>query len=58
MLIIQPRPVNETDCSGRRHFLLAVMLAAMTGLIGRAVYLQVLDTQFLKRQGDLRHVGI
>jgi cell division protein FtsI (penicillin-binding protein 3) len=58
MLIIQPRPVNEADYSGRWYFLLIVMLVAMTGLIGRAVYLQVLDRQFLKRQGDLRHVGI
>ncbi|MVF22049.1 penicillin-binding protein 2 [Methylocaldum sp. BRCS4] len=58
MLIIQPRPVNEADYSGRWYFLLIVMLIAMMVLIGRAVYLQVLDRQFLKRQGDLRHVGI
>ena len=58
MLIIQPRPVNEADYSMRRHLLLIAMLAAMTVLIGRAVYLQVLDRQFLKHQGDLRHIGV
>lgn len=58
MLIIQPRPVNESDYRGRWYVLLIVMLVAMAVLIGRAVYLQVLDRQFLKHQGDLRHVGI
>ena len=58
MLIIQPRPVNEANYNGRWYFLLAVMLMAMVVLIGRAVHLQVLDRQFLKRQGDLRHIGI
>jgi len=58
MLIIQPRPVSEADYSGRWYLLLVIMLAAMTILIGRAVYLQVLDRQFLKHQGDLRHIGI
>jgi cell division protein FtsI (penicillin-binding protein 3) len=58
MLIIQSRPVNEAGYNGRWYFLLTVMLLAMVVLIGRAVHLQVLDRQFLKRQGDLRHVGI
>jgi cell division protein FtsI (penicillin-binding protein 3) len=58
MLIIQPRMVEEEDYSGRWCFLLIVILIAMTVLIGRAVYLQVLDRQFLKKQGDLRHVGV
>jgi cell division protein FtsI (penicillin-binding protein 3) len=58
MMIIQPKPVREEDYSGRWRLLLVVMLAAMTVLIGRAVYLQVLDKQFLKQQGDLRHVDI
>ncbi|MCK5477415.1 MAG: penicillin-binding protein 2 [Methylococcales bacterium] len=30
----------------------------MTMLMGRAVFLQVFDTQFLQKQGDRRHVGI
>jgi cell division protein FtsI (penicillin-binding protein 3) len=58
MRIIQPKLADDEDYSGRWRFLLVLILIAMTVLIGRAVYLQVLDRQFLKRQGDLRHVGI
>ncbi len=58
MQIIQPRLLNEEDYSGRWRCLLVLILIAMTALIGRAVYLQVLDRQFLKQQGDLRSVGI
>ncbi|BBL73544.1 peptidoglycan D,D-transpeptidase FtsI family protein [Methylomagnum ishizawai] len=58
MRIIQPNVVKEDDYSGRWRFLLMLILCAMTVLIGRAVFLQVLDRQFLKQQGDLRHVGI
>jgi len=42
----------------RRKLLLAVMLLGMAVLAGRAVFLQVLDTQFLQQQGDRRHVGV
>ncbi len=42
----------------RWRALLGVLLASLTVLIGRAGYLQVLDKQFLKHQGDLRHVGV
>ncbi len=41
----------------RRKLLLTVMLLAMLGLIWRAVYLQVLDKQFLKEQGKSRYVA-
>jgi cell division protein FtsI (penicillin-binding protein 3) len=58
MMIIQPRSVDEADYSGRWRFLLVAIMVAMMVLMGRAVYLQVLDKQFLKHQGDLRHVGI
>lgn len=58
MMIIQPRRIEQDDYSGRWRFLLVMILISMTVLIGRAVYLQVLDRQFLKQQGDLRHVGI
>src|SRR5690606_1861136 len=58
MLIIQSSPVKEASYNGRWCFLLTIMLIAMVVLIGRAVYLQVLDRQFLKRQGDLRHIGV
>jgi len=33
------------------------MLLGMVVLIGRAVFLQVVNTQFLQQQGDRRHVG-
>ncbi len=42
----------------RRRFLLGVMLLGMAMLVGRAVFLQVLDTQFLQQQGEMRHVGV
>ncbi len=42
----------------RRRFLLGVMLLGMMMLAGRAVFLQVVDTQFLQQQGDRRHVGV
>ena len=58
MMIIQPRSVDEADYSGRWRFLLVAIMVAMMVLMGLAVYLQVLDKQFLKHQGDLRHVGI
>lgn len=41
----------------RRRLLLGVMLIGMLLLVGRAVFLQVFDTQFLQKQGDMRHVG-
>jgi len=42
----------------RRRFLLGVMLLGMLLLSGRAVYLQIIDKQFLQQQGDMRHVGV
>jgi cell division protein FtsI (penicillin-binding protein 3) len=58
MQIIQPKQFEEEDFSGRWRILLFMMLLAMVVLMGRAVYLQVLDRQFLKHQGDLRHLGV
>jgi cell division protein FtsI (penicillin-binding protein 3) len=57
MMIIQTKPTAE-DYSNRWCLLLVAILLAMTVLIGRAVYLQVLDRQFLKKQGDMRHVEV
>jgi cell division protein FtsI (penicillin-binding protein 3) len=34
------------------------MLLGMLALAGRAVFLQIMDTQFLQRQGDRRHVDV
>lgn len=42
----------------RRRFLLGVMLLGMLTLAGRAIFLQIMDTQFLQRQGDRRHVDV
>lgn len=46
-----------TEFALRRKVLLVFMLGAMLLLIGRAFDLQVLRKQFLKQQGDMRHVG-
>lgn len=46
-----------TDFAARRKVLLAFMLGAMVLLVGRAFDLQVLRKQFLKQQGDMRHVS-
>ena len=57
MKIIEPNEAPQ-DYGVRWQFLLGLLLTSLTVLIGRAVYLQVLDKQFLKHQGDLRHVGV
>jgi cell division protein FtsI (penicillin-binding protein 3) len=57
MLIIRPKQTFP-DYSMRWRALLGILLTSLTVLIGRAGYLQVLDKQFLKHQGDLRHVGV
>lgn len=57
MMIIQPKSVEE-NFSHRWHLLLFSLLLALTVLIGRAVYLQILDRQFLQKQGDMRHVDV
>jgi len=44
------------DFSGRRKFLIGFMMSCMALLVGRAVYLQVLDKEFLKDQGEMRQV--
>lgn len=41
----------------RQRLLLAIMLFGMFVLAGRAVFLHVVDTRFLQKQGDKRHVG-
>ncbi|QPK62511.1 penicillin-binding protein 2 [Methylomonas sp. LL1] len=49
---------SAMDFPIRRKLLLGVILTAMMTLTGRAVYLQVLDKEFLQDKGDLQHVGI
>jgi len=43
--------------SGRRKIVIIFMMTCMAVLVGRAVDLQVFDKQFLKEQGDMRHVS-
>lgn len=54
----QNAPSPILDFPIRRKLLLGTMLTAMLALVGRAVYLQVLDTEFLQDKGDLQHVGV
>ena len=42
---------------GRRKIVVIFIMACMATLVGRAVDLQVLNKQFLKDQGDMRHVS-
>lgn len=48
---------RDKDFTGRRKWLLVFMLGSMVLLAGRAVDLQVLNNQFLKEQGNNRHVA-
>jgi cell division protein FtsI (penicillin-binding protein 3) len=47
-----------SNFSVRRKMLLGAILTSMLALASRAVYLQVLDKEFLQDKGDLQHVGI
>lgn len=49
---------QSSDFVIRRRMLLSLMLVAMSALIGRAVYLQVLDKEFLQDKGDMQHIDI
>ncbi|MDD5755367.1 MAG: penicillin-binding protein 2 [Methylococcales bacterium] len=56
------RHKNETtlfsyDYSARRRWVLGAIIAGMLVLVGKAVNLQVFDKEFLKEQGDIRHVS-
>jgi len=58
MLINQTKLTEDMDYASRWRFLLVALIAAMIGLVGRAVDLQVLDRQFLQHEGDMRHVRV
>ena len=45
------------DYSARRRWVLGAIIAGMLVLVGKAVDLQVFDKEFLKEQGDMRHVS-
>lgn len=42
----------------RRKALLGIMMLAMSGLVVRAVYLQIFNKDFLQDKGDMQHVGV
>lgn len=50
--------VKSASLRLRRRLLLGLILLGMAILVARAVFLQIFDTQFLKQQGDRRHVGV
>lgn len=54
----QTEQVNPATFSVRRKLLLGLIMLAMAILVCRAIFLQVFDTQFLKQQGDRRHIGV
>ena len=41
----------------RKYLLLAIMLLGMVVLVGRAIYLQGIDTKFLQEQGNKRQIS-
>ncbi|KFF49020.1 cell division protein [Gammaproteobacteria bacterium MFB021] len=43
---------------GRYWFMLGVILVALAALVGRVVYLQVIDRSFLQNQGDARTLRV
>ncbi|WP_251978975.1 peptidoglycan D,D-transpeptidase FtsI family protein [Salinicola avicenniae] len=44
--------------AGRYWFMLLIILVALSALIGRVVYLQVVDRSFLQNQGDARTLRV
>ncbi|NRB55644.1 MAG: penicillin-binding protein 2 [Salinicola sp.] len=44
--------------AGRYWFMLLVILVALSALVGRVVYLQVIDRSFLQNQGDARTLRV
>jgi len=53
--------VSDTDShflffGGRHYFVLFVLLFLLTGLIGRALYLQIVEKEFLASQGGQRQI--
>ncbi len=58
MRFSQTEHVKPAAFAVRRKLLLGLIMLAMAVLVCRAVFLQVFDTQFLKQQGDRRHIGV
>ena len=45
------------DFTYRRHSLLGFILLCMLALLGRAIYLQVINTEFLQGKGNRKHIS-
>ncbi|WP_110655104.1 peptidoglycan D,D-transpeptidase FtsI family protein [Salinicola halimionae] len=52
------RRSNAPLGAGRYWFMLLVILVALSALVGRVVYLQVIDRSFLQNQGDARTLRV
>ena len=48
----------NTNFANRRKLLLAAIMAAMTVLVARAFYLQILNKEFLQDKADMQHVSV
>lgn len=53
-----PKRFEDDEFEGRWRLLLIAIVTGMVILTARALYLQVLDRQFLQHQGDVRHLGL
>lgn len=53
----QKKETMKEDYSGRWRLTVGLFFCAMTALVGRAVFLQVMDGAFLQQQGRARHVS-
>lgn len=58
MISLAETKADSKEFLGRWWFVLGVLFVAMLALVARSVELQVIDRQFLKHQGDLRHVNV
>ncbi|MBE9515671.1 MAG: penicillin-binding protein 2 [Proteobacteria bacterium] len=54
----KPKALKPIAFGFRRFFVVAVFLAVMGTLAGRAVYLQVINAEFLVAQGNARHLRV
>ena len=50
-------PILTVEFSGRRRFLLILLVGGMVMLIGRAIHLQVVNRQFLLDKGRSQHIS-
>lgn len=49
---------SKHNFAARRYWLLFFLTVGMLALVGRTVFLQIYDHQFLRAQGDRRHISV